>query len=71
MAQYKVSFRVDGKTYYVEGESTYPSDNAIRRNDIDMGIAFENAWIFASQQKESLHLEGKIEPNSVNFEIHK
>ena len=71
MARYKVSFRVEGKTYLAEGESTYPSDDAINKNDIDMGIALENAWIFASHQKESLHLDGKIEPNSVNFEIYK
>lgn len=71
MAHYKVSFRVDGKTYYTEGDSTYPSDDIIRKNQIDMGMALESASVFASTHKRSLNLEGMIEPGSINFEIYK
>lgn len=71
MAHYKVSFRVAGKTYFTEGESTYPSDEAIKKNDIDMDIAYESAAVFASACKQSLHLEGSIEPKSILFEIYK
>lgn len=71
MAHYKVSFRVAGKTYFTEGDSTYPSDEAIERNDIDMGIAHESAAIFASACKQSLHIERAIESESIVFEIYK
>lgn len=71
MAHYKVSFRVDGKIYYAEGDSSYPSDEAIENNDIDMGIALDSAGVIVSAYKQSIHLEGMTEPNSINFEIYK
>ena len=71
MAHYRVSFRVDGETYYAEGESSYPSDEAIENKDIDMDIALDSASVIASANKQSLHLEGKIESNSISFEIYK
>ena len=70
MAHYRVSFRVDGKTYYAEGESSYPSDEAIENKDIDMSIASDSASVIASAYKQSLHLDGKIESNSISFEIY-
>ena len=70
MARYKVNFRVDGKTYFTGGESTYPSDDAIKKNEIDMEMALESASVFASSLKRSLNLEGMIEPGSINFEIY-
>ena len=71
MARYKVSFRVDNKTYYTEGDSTYLSDDAIKKNEIDMEMALESASVFASSLKRSLNLEGMIEPGSIKFEIYK
>ncbi len=71
MARYKVSFRVGNKTYYTEGDSTYPSDDAIKKNEIDMEMALESASVFASSLKRSLNLEGMIEPGSIKFEIYK
>ena len=71
MAHYRVSFRVEGKTYYAEGDSSYPSDEAIVKKDIDMDIALDSAAVIASAHKQSMHLEGKIEPNSISFEIFK
>lgn len=71
MAHYRVSFRVEGKTYYAEGESSYPSDEAIENNDIDMGIALDSAAVIASSYKQSIHLDGTIEHNSNSFEIYK
>lgn len=69
MALYRVSFRVNGKTYYMGGESSYPSDEAIEKKDIDMELAMENAAVFASAYKRSLNIDGKIEPGSICFEI--
>ena len=71
MAHFRVNFRVDGKTYYAEGESSYPSDEAIENKDIDMGIALDCASVIASANKQSLHLDGDIESNSISFEIYK
>ena len=71
MAHYKVKYTVDGKNFYAEGESPYPSDEAIVKNDIDMDIALDSAAVIASVHKQSMHLEGKIEPNSISFEIYK
>ena len=71
MAHYKVSFRVEGKTYYAEGDSSYPSDEAIEKKEIDMGIAMENAAIFASAYKNMSRLEGMVEPESIGLEIYK
>ena len=71
MAHYRVSYRVEGKTYYTEGDSTYPSDLAIEKNDIDMVIAFDSAAVIASAHKQSLRLGGLIEPKSIQFEIFK
>lgn len=71
MAHYKVSFRVEGRTYYTEGDSSYPSDETIKNNEIDNEIALESAAVFASSHKHSLNLEGMIEPGSIYFEIYK
>ena len=71
MAHYKVKYTVDGKNLYAEGESSYPSYEAIVKNDIDMDIALDSAAVIASVHKQSMHLEGKIEPNSISFEIYK
>lgn len=71
MAHYKVSFRINGTAYYTEGESSYPSDEAIKGRGINMDIAMENAAMFASAYKNMSHLEGKIDPNSISFEVYK
>ena len=71
MAHYRVSFTVKGRVYYTEGDSTYPSDEAIEKNEIDMDIAMESAAVFASSLKRSLNLDGKIDPDSISFEIYK
>lgn len=70
MAHYKVCFRINGTAYYAEGESSYPSDEAIKEKDIDMIIAMENAAIFASAYKKMSHLKGKIDPDSISFDIY-
>ena len=71
MAHYKVSYRIEGKDYYAEGESSYPSEQAIENNDIDMGIAFDSAAVIASAHKNLSRIKGNIEPNSISFEIYK
>jgi len=71
MAHCKVKYMVDGKNFYAEGESSYPSDEAIVKKDIDMDIALDSAAVIASAHKKSMHLEGKIEPKSISFEIYK
>lgn len=71
MAYYTVSFRVEGKTYYTQGNSTYPSDEAIDKNDIDMDMAYFNAAVFASAERESRNLKGIIEPGSIKFQVYK
>lgn len=70
MAHYKISFRIGGKTYYTEGESTYPSDEEIINNNYSMDIAKDSAFIFASAYKDSFHIVGNIEKDSLDFEIH-
>lgn len=71
MAHYKVSFRIDGKTYYTEGNSSYPSEEAIKQGDIDMDIAMDSAAVIASAYKSMSRMEGMIESNSISFEIYK
>jgi len=36
-----------------------------------MDIAMESAAVFASSLKRSLNLDGKIDPDSISFEIYK
>lgn|GEM_PF-4118816 len=71
MAHYKVSFCINGTTYYTEGESSYPSDHAINENDIDMDIAMDCAAVIASTYINMSRIEGKIEPDSLYYEIYK
>lgn len=71
MAHYKVSFRINGTSYYTEGDSSYPSDQAIDEKDIDMDIAMDSASVIASAYKSMSRIEGKIEPDSISFEIYK
>lgn len=69
MAHYKISFRIEGKTYCTEGESTYPSNEAIINKDYSMDIAMDSAFIIASAYKDSSHIVGNIEKDSLAFEI--
>lgn len=71
MAHYIVSFRVDGTLYYTEGESTYPSEEAIEKGDIDMDIAMESASVIASTFKGMSNIEGRIDSKSISFKIYK
>lgn len=71
MARYKVSFSIAGKAYYTEGESSYPTDEDLEKNDIDMGIALDCAGVIASAYKSMNHLDERIDPNSIAFEIYK
>ena len=71
MAHYKVSFRVNCITYFTGGDCSYPSDEAIEKDEIDMDIAYESAAIFAADCKKTLALNERIEPGSIEFEIYR
>lgn len=71
MARYEINFTLNGQRYHTSGISSYPTLEAIEKGEINEQIARDNAMIFVSGYMDECHLEGRVNPNTVDWLIFK
>ena len=67
MANYHVTFVLNGETHSTTGESSYPSNYLVENNKVDYDILMDNAFIFIKKYMRDRGLSGQVNPRTVTF----
>lgn len=72
MAFYKIAFTLNGVRHYTTGTSSYPSDDMMSKPETwNEDIVRDNVMMFVGGYMDIMHLDGRVNPNSVYWELYK
>lgn len=65
--RYYISFELNGRTHSFYGDSSYPSEYLIKKDEVDLQIVIDNVFDFIKSYMEQMSLSGKVNPHTVHY----